>query len=118
MPHPHAPPPLRQILNSTAAPPHDLYRPFLARLAGTVRDDIADCAAAYGSLSVGEAAGMLRLAGGEGELAAYVASRGLPWTIAAGRVSFVAQDKARPLMEASALLANTLGYAAELEKIV
>ena len=81
-------------MNSTAAPPHDLYKPFLARLAGTVRDDIADCAAAY------------------------VASRGLPWTIAAGRVSFVAQDKARPLMEASALLANTLGYAAELEKIV
>ena len=105
-------------MNSTAAPPHDLFKPFLARLAGTVRDDIADCAAAYTSLSVAEAAGMLRLEGGEGALSAYVASRGLPWVIAAGRVTFAPLEKARPLMEASALLVNTLGYAAELEKIV
>lgn len=109
-----------QILSSaSAAAPHELFTPFLRRLEDTVRDDIADCAAAaYDSLSVADALTMLRLAGGEGALGAYVQQRDLPWAIAAGRVTFAPHQKTRPLMEASALLKNTLGYAAELEKIV
>ena len=100
------------------AAPHELFKPFLARLVGTVRDDIADCAAAYTSLTVADALAMLRLTGGEGALAAYAQSRSLPWHIASGRVTFAPLEKARQLVEAGALLVNTLGYAAELEKIV
>ena len=106
-------------MNSTLAAPSDLFKPFLARLVGTVRDDIADCAAAaYPSLAVADALQMLRLAGGEGALASYIEQRALPWAIEGGRVTLAQQEKAQTLLQAATLLSNTLGYAAELEKIV
>jgi hypothetical protein len=99
--------------------PHALFAPFLSRLETTVRDDIADCAAAaYGSLTVPHALTLLRLSGGEAALASYISSRGLPWLVQGGRLTFAPAEKQRALVEASTLLCNSLGYCAELEKIV
>ena len=84
-----------------------------------MRDDIADCAAAaYPSLTVPAALAMLRLAGGEPALLAYIASRALTWAVAGGCVTFAPPEKARALVDAAALLSNSLGYAAELERVV
>ncbi len=67
--HPRPPP---QILAARGQVPSEHYAPFMARLAGTVREQIADCAAAaYKSLSVAAAQKMMMFESA-GELASYL----------------------------------------------
>ena len=108
------------MLAARASAPSELYAPFLTKLEHTVRDDIADCAAAsYRSLSVPAAARMLRLEGGAAALEAYSAQRGRGWVVEGGAtLRFAPAEKAKPALDAAALMANVLGYAAEVERIV
>lgn len=120
-PFPSLPP---QILESGPSQPSPLYAPFLAKLAHTVRDDVADCAqAAYARLAVSEAARMLKLdvppGGSPGDaVARYAAGRGLDWVLEGGDVRFAAPEKPRPSVDASALMEHALQYANDLERIV
>ncbi len=96
--------------------PH--YGGFMRKLAGTVRDDIAQCAAAaYKDLTVPAACKLLLLPT-PAALAAYIVEKGLPWVVAADKVRFSAADKPRAEVDAVTLMRNTLAYATELERIV
>ena len=66
---------LFQILAARGSTPSALYSNFMARLTDTVRDDIADCAAAsYAMLSLTAAQSMFKFESMR-ELAAYLQSR-------------------------------------------
>jgi hypothetical protein len=89
------------------------------RLEGTVRDDIADCAAAaYKSLPVGAACKMLRLEGGASALSAYAEGRGLEWVVEGDTLRFAPPESTERRLNAATIMANALGYAAELERVV
>lgn len=108
-------------MSLNSAPPHPLFKHFLARLEGTLRDDIADCAAAaYPSLSVVAACKMLSLEGGAEALRKYAEGRGLSWVIQGGTLRFTPSDGGGKdkLPDSKSILSKALGYAAELERIV
>ncbi len=90
-------------------------------MAGTVRDDIAECAsAAYQTLSVAAACKMLMLPGPatRASVEAYVADRGLPWAVEGETIRMRAAEKQKPEVDALVLMRNTMAYATELERIV
>lgn len=61
-----------QILAARSAQPSEYFTPFMGRLSDTVREQIADCAAAsYGSLSI-PAAQKLMMFDSTAELGAYL----------------------------------------------
>ena len=103
---------------------------FVSALESAIRGEVAACAsAAYPSLSLKDAAGLLMLDGGEAAVASLAAERG--WAVKGGRVWFpkegeeggggsvvggpARKDGALPGPE---LLAQALTYARELERIV
>jgi hypothetical protein len=105
------------VLAAATSGPSELYTPFLNKLEHTVRDDIADCAAAaYPSLPVPAALKMLKLAGGAPALEAYSQARG--WAVQGGTLHFAPAEKVKPVIDAAALMKHVLGYAGEVEKIV
>jgi 26S proteasome regulatory subunit N12 len=108
-----------QILSSRADAPSPSYLPFLDRLAGTVRDDIAECAAvAYKSLPLQAAVKMMKLAGPPA-LSAYIADKGLSWVVEGEVVRFEGGEGGKkPEVDALTLVHNTVTYATELERIV
>ena len=109
------------MLAARASAPSELYAPFLTKLEHTVRDDIADCAAAsYATLAVPAALRMLKLEGGAAALEAYSQRTGRGWVVEDGGATlrFAAAGKAKPALDAGALMDNVLGYAAEVERIV
>jgi 26S proteasome regulatory subunit N12 len=115
----HKSPTLLQVLTLNNSPPHELFKYFLVRLEGTVRDDIADCAAAaYKSLPVGAACKMLRLEGGASALSAYAEGRGLEWVVEGDTLRFAPPESTERRLNAATIMANALGYAAELERVV
>ena len=105
---------------------------FVSALEAAIRAEVASCAAAaYPSLALKDAAGLLMLDGGEAAVTALAAEKG--WAVRGGRVWFPTQggaageeeegggshatrkDSALPGPE---LLAQALTYARELERIV
>lgn len=107
-----------KVLKARDATPSPLYAAFVERIVGTVRDDIADCmGASYESIDAAAAAGMLLLPSADA-LRAYVAEKKSDWTLADGRVHFHLTGRARHEIPAERVVASTIHYATELERIV
>lgn len=108
-----------KVLSARGELPSPLFAPYMDKLAGTVRDDIADCAAAaYPSLSLAEAQRMLALAS-PADVAAYASGRGLNWSVTPAGVHFVpVERKGTEPLDALAVMKNALAYATDIERIV
>lgn len=98
--------------------PFPLYKFFMNTLLATVREKIADCAQrAYETFPLAQAAALLML--DEKELKAFCDDRG--WTVGSDQTINFAQFKEDPNFKAFpslAVIAQNLGYASELERIV
>ena len=95
-----------------------MYLPFINKLTDTVRDEIADCSASsYDTLSL-DAAQRMMVFGSRDELLAYVQEKQPAWHVEAGVIHFNAAQAARLEVPAMTLIANSLAYATELERIV
>lgn len=108
-----------KVLAEGRRPPDAAAAPLLGRLLATVRGEVATCCeAAYSSLSVADAATLLRL-DNEAALADIAASRG--WRVAGGRVHFPRGAAVAPTSACAPgpeLVAQALTVARELERIV
>jgi len=127
---------------STQALPSALFAPLMAKLVGTVRDDIAGCAAsAYASLTVAAAQKMLML-DSPAAVRAYAEQRALGWHVSAkgvitfpGSASAVSaaggaaprelarsdsapETPARPSTDAYGLMSEVVGFATSIERII
>ena len=112
-----------QILSASQSLPSEFYAPFVNKLADTAREDIADCAAAsYRSLSLAAAQKLFMLASRE-ELMRFLRERRPAFAVVGDALVFQGgADKAAAAAAAGfdtmGLLASTLAYAADLERIV
>lgn len=113
-----------KVLSARKGMPSPFYGFFMDKLTQTVRDDIADCAAAsYSSLPIAAAQRLLMLDSAADTLA-WVRSSKPDWVVAAGGViQFAGTSGGRgrggvEKLPVDALIANTLAYAADLERIV
>jgi 26S proteasome regulatory subunit N12 len=110
-----------EVLASSDRSPHPpTYGPFLDHLLQAVRSSIADgLEAAYETLPVGTACRMLKLADLDG-LREYVEELREDWILEGDVVCFVPPESGRRAEDipADTLIAQTLSYAAELERIV
>ena len=108
-----------KVLAARAQAPDPLYAHYMELLMATVRDEIGSCSEkAYVTLSMGEAQKLLKLESAQ-QTAAFVEQRG--WAVADGVIRFKSGEKAPPSAQdipAAALMAQTLAYARELERIV
>lgn len=107
-----------KILSAAAASPSPTFAPFLERLAHTVREDIADCAAAsYATLSVAAAQRMLMLPSADATRDFLRSSRP-DWRVDGATITLKSGDKPRPRVDAHELILQSLAYATEMERIV
>lgn len=110
------------MLESRTHTPHPAYGFFMSLLLDTVRDAVADCSeAAYLRLGA-DAAKAILLLDSDAALAEYAAAKHPGWALQGGFVHF-GQDHGPKHAKASdvpslSLIAETLGYATELERIV
>uniref|UniRef100_A0A6S9RU20 CSN8/PSMD8/EIF3K domain-containing protein n=1 Tax=Chrysotila carterae TaxID=13221 RepID=A0A6S9RU20_CHRCT len=89
---------------------------FMDMLVDTVREEIAECSEkAYVSIGASELQSLLMLAD-ETELAQYAEQRG--WRVSGGVVTFGDGEPKLLALPATQLIAETLAYAKELERIV
>ena len=120
-----------RVSTLAASSPSPLFAPFLERLRGAIRDDIADCAVvAYPSLSAKDACVLLGLTGGDAELQAYIHMRrekgggDFKWSgVENGIMTFSKLEGgegggSKQSVDASQLMAHALHYANEIERIV
>lgn len=98
--------------------PLPLYDTFMTKLLATVREKIADCAEkAYESFPLSQAAALLMLE--EGQLKSFCDERG--WSVGADdMISFkeFREDNTTERLPSLPLIAQSLQYASELERIV
>jgi CSN8/PSMD8/EIF3K family len=112
-----------QILAASASLPSPFYAPFVARLADTAREDIADCAAAsYKSLSLAAAQKLFMLNSKE-ELLRFLRERRPDFVVSGDNLFFgesgiAGVEKTKAELDPLGLLGTTLEYAADLERIV
>lgn len=116
-----------KILACRTSQPSEFFAPFMGRLSDTVREQIADCAAAsYGSLSIPAAQKMMMFES-VAELGAYLAQHRPEWTVQGNTIRFAAEAAAaqhttpsgkRGDVDPQALIQNALQYAIEIERIV
>jgi len=112
-----------QVLQATQLSelPDPSYEYFVASLAQTVQDNIADCLeVAYKTMTLEAAAKMMRLDGGVDELRAYIKESRQDWILIADEIVFQpppAGSKASDI-PSHQLIKQSLTYAAELERIV
>lgn len=103
----------------TSMPAPEHYAPLMARLTDTVRETIADCAAAaYDSLGAAALREMLMLQS-DADLDAFVAAYHPEWMLKDGRMTFgeAPQPKAQQI-PATRLIEENCTYATELDRIV
>jgi len=106
-----------KVMAAGEAMPSEHYAPFVGRLTETVRLDIAACvASAYKSLSA-ESACKLLLLPNAAALDDFVRGQD-GWSMRAGAVHFDGHDRAAAEVPSHDLIASTLRYANELERIV
>jgi len=130
LPHVARAPPLplpcarAQILTASQSPPSEFYAPFVARLADTAREDLADCAAAaYRTLSLAAAQKLLMLSSRD-ELRRFLRERRPAFAVVGDALVFAGggADKSAAAaaagLDAVGLLGSTLAYAADLERII
>merc|ERR1719215_1787900 len=107
-----------RILSKCKDVPTPYYAGFMSKLRGTVRDEIADCSASsYDTLTL-DAAQKMMVFSTRTELLSYIETNQPEWHVEAGTILFNAAQKSRLAVPAMSLIANSLHYATELEKIV
>lgn len=107
-----------QILSASQRLPSEYYGPFVARLATTAREDIADCAAtAYKTLSLAAAQKLFMFDSREA-LLAFLREQRPDLTVAGDAIVFEAGEKVKSSVDAMSLLGGALDYATDLERIV
>ena len=109
-----------QVMSAASLPPVDYYSFFLKSLLETVRINIGECAAAsYTSLTVAEATKILMF-GSEKETVEFIQTNYPDWTISGNTTISLQGSKAAKSNEIPSLklIAQTLSYATELERIV
>jgi 26S proteasome regulatory subunit N12 len=132
----------RILKTSTSSLPSPFFTPFMTSIVGSVRDDIAQCAAsAYPSLTVAAAQKMLLLESPEA-LKAYIHEKELGWHISrTGLITFPEEESnvgggthvspttpisltpeaaaaLRPGTDAYALMSEVIGFANSIERII
>jgi len=109
----------RVLAARNSTPDAEAYGPFMELLVDTVRQTIAECAAAaYESLSITAFAKMLMLSS-DADLRAFAQASHPEWVLAEGRVVFAAPVTAKSeRVPAIRLVKENLAYATELERIV
>lgn len=107
-----------KVMAAGESMPSPHYAPFLERITHTVRLDIAACiSSAYKSLSYASARKLLLLGGANSDLEEFVREQE-GWRLADGAVHFEAHDRGAAHVPSHDLIASTLRYANELERIV
>lgn len=109
-----------EVLSAGLRVPDPSYSFFVENLLQTVRDSIADCLeVGYRTMAVKDAVGMMRF-GGREELMAYVEEYRDDWIVEADEICFqVVETGSRPSdIPSMKLIAQSLSYATELERIV
>ena len=132
----------RILKTSTSSLPSPFFSPFMASIVGSVRDDIAQCAAsAYPSLTVAAAQKMLMLESPDA-LKAYINDKQLGWHISrTGVITFPEEESSvgggahlppttpilltpdaaaalRPGTDAFSLMSEVIGFATSIERII
>ena len=108
-----------RFLSSNSSLPDPLYAFFFSSLLSTVRDNVADAMeVSYTTLNASEAQKMLMF-GTESELAAFVREAREDWLVQGKEIRFsTAENKEKSDIPSMKIMAQTLGYATELERIV
>ena len=110
-----------EVLAAGSRVPHASYSLFMDHLLTTVRDNIADCLeVAYKTMTMDDAVKMMKFGSVE-ELQAYMEECRDDWIVEDGdRLCFAPPPTGRKAddIPSKKLIANTLTYAAELERIV
>jgi len=109
-----------EVLSAGLRVPDPSYSFFVDNLLQTVRDSIADCLeVGYRTMSVEDAVGMMRF-GGRQELMEYVEEYRDDWIVEGDEICFqVVEGGSRPSdIPSMKLIAQSLSYATELERIV
>lgn len=109
-----------EVLSAGLRVPDPSYSFFVDNLLQTVRDSIADCLeVGYRTMSVKDAVAMMRF-GGADELMAYVEEYRDDWIVEGDEICFqVVEVGTRPTdIPSMKLIAQSLSYATELERIV
>ena len=118
-----------KVLAARDAQPSAHFAPFMLRLADTVREQIADCAAAsYATLSLDAAQRMMKFDSAP-ELAAYLRDHRPEWVVQGSTIHFASSvatlvsPRAVPSgkrgdVDPHALLQNALQVAVDIERIV
>ena len=102
----------------SAKPPSDPFAAFMPKLLEAVRVDIANCSeVAYKSLAVNDAKSLMFFQSVE-ELEAFVQESRPLWEMRDGRLWFTAAEGGKVQIPSMKLVAQTLSYANELERIV
>ena len=105
-----------KVLSARQDVPAEFYGYFMDLLMETIRDEVAGCAEkAYHHLTLADARKMFMLKS-DAEVQAYVAERG--WELQGGNVCFQPDAAAGCALPSIDLIANSLSYAKELERIV
>lgn len=107
------------VLSAKATMPSPHYGCFMDMLLDTVREAIAECSeVAYTTLSL-KAAREMMIFESEAELLAYVADNRPEWLVADGAIHFEGvKSKKVQEIPSMRLIAETLSYATEIERIV
>ena len=102
----------------SAKPPSAPFAAFMPKLTEAVRIDIANCSEkAYESLSVEDAKRHMFL-DSEKALHEFIAEHERAWQVKDGRVVFEEASTTKAKVPSKALIAQSLSYANELERIV
>jgi len=105
-------------LSAPLPPALALFAPLCSRLAGAARDSFADAASvAYRTLTVPDAVALLALPS-PAALDAYIAARGLAWTVRGGVVTLTTGGKPKAALDAEGTMSSLLAYATDVERIV
>jgi len=109
-----------EVLNASARVPDESYQFFMENLLQTVRDTIADCLeVAYKTMSVAEAMKMMRFENSQ-QFTEYIDGYRDDWILEGDNLCFQPPEggcKASDIPSMK-IIANSLSYATELERIV
>lgn len=109
-----------EVLNAKSNVPDPSYSFFMENLLETVRDSIADCVeVSYKSMKLADAVTMMKFES-TAELQEYVQGKREDWIVEGGSLTFQPPPMGRKAVDIPSmkLMAQSLSYATELERIV
>jgi len=109
-----------EVLDAGTHVPHPSYAFFMDNLLQTVRDSIADCVeVSYKTMKIGDAVSMMKF-DSQDDLLDYVKESRDDWIVEGGELCFQPPSAGAKATDipSKKLIAQTLSYATELERIV